>query len=194
MADIFNFDGMPRLETDRLVLREFDSDSDTDALFALFADTEVARFTDTGPFTDRAEAVEVAAWIGEIFGERVGLRWAITLKSDESALIGTAGFNHWDRPNSLAEIGYDLMRDHWGKGLMTEALSSVVEFGFEAMALNRIEADITVGNAASAAVLEKLGFRREGLFRQRSFWKGSHHDLWFYGLLRSDEQPGALRA
>ncbi|MGI9665592.1 MAG: GNAT family N-acetyltransferase [Acidimicrobiia bacterium] len=186
MTEEFAFEEMPRLETKRLVLRRFDTRADIDALFDLFADPEVARYTDTGPFSERADAVEVAEWIDQIFAERVGMRWAITIGGKEGSLVGTAGFNHWDAHNSLAEIGYDLARDHWGQGLMTEALEAIVEFGFEAMNLNRIEADVTVGNDASIAVLEKLGFNREGLFRQRAFWKGSYHDLVFLGLLRAD--------
>ncbi len=69
---------------------------------------------------------------------------------------------------------------------MTEALEAMLRFGFDAMSLNRIEADVTVGNDASVRVLEKLGFQREGLLRQRGYWKGSYHDLWLFSLLRDE--------
>ena len=117
------------------------------------------------------------------------MRWAVTLKEDTERLIGTAGFNVWHTWNNSAEIGYDLARAHWGRGLMVEALEPIIDFGFTRMALNRIEADATVGNHASSRVLEKLGFHREGLLRQRGYWKGSYHDVWLYSLLTNDRIP-----
>ncbi|NIW38715.1 MAG: GNAT family N-acetyltransferase, partial [Gemmatimonadetes bacterium] len=87
-----------------------------------------------------------------------------------------------------AEIGYDLAHRHWGRGLMTEALRPMLRFGFEEMDLHRIEAGVTVGNEASARVLEKLGFREEGLLRRGGYWKGAYHDLRGFGLLRRDRE------
>lgn len=177
---------MPRFETDRLVLRGVRPEDDLPALYELFADPRVAEYTDTGPFETLADATKVMMWITQIFDERRGMRWAITLSNAETALIGTCGFNHWHRWNNSAEIGYDLAHRHWGKGLATEALRPVIRFGFERMDLNRIEADVTVGNDGSARVLEKLGFEEEGLMRQRGFWKGEYHDLRLFSLLRQD--------
>lgn len=186
MPELFDFETMPLLVTKRLTLREVRPHDDLAALHELFADPEVARFTDTGPFTTMAEAVDVMAWITEIFNERRGMRWAITSRTSPDALIGTCGYNRWDRSSNSADIGYDLMRRFWGDGLMTEALQAIIEFGFQQMGLNRIEADVTVGNDRSARLLEKLGFCEEGLLRQRGHWKGRYHDLHVYGLLRDD--------
>lgn len=183
---MFDFGAMPRLETERLVLREIRPVQDLAALDDLFSDPEVARYTDTGPFESPEEAEEVMGWIGEIFAKRHGMRWALVLKSDEDAMIGTAGFNQWNRWNNSAEIAYDLQQALWGEGLMPEALAPMLRFGFEEMGLNRIEADVTVGNEASARVLEKLGFHQEGTLRQRGFWKGQYHDLALFSLLRED--------
>ena len=188
MSKVFEFGSMPTFETDRLVLRQANSDSDLDALFELFADPEVARYTDTGPFESLSDAVEVMDWIDGIFTQRQGIRWALSLKAADDILIGTAGYNQWHRWNNSAEIGYDLAQRHWGQGLMIEALEPLLGFGFEQMALNRIEADVTDGNEASMRVLPKLGFQREGLLRQRGLWKGAYHDVWLFSLLRSDWQ------
>ncbi len=186
MADLYNLDLMPRFETDRLVLRQVDPVRDLEALFDLFADPEVARFTDTGPFDSIREAEEVMAWIVYIYDDKRGMRWAIAVAGAPERLIGTCGFNVWRRDNNSAEIGYDLAQQHWGRGLMSEALTPMLRFGFERMGLNRIEADVTVGNEGSARVLEKLGFREEGLLRQRGYWKGEYHDLRFFSLLREE--------
>jgi ribosomal-protein-alanine N-acetyltransferase len=182
---------MPRLETERLILRGMHPQDDLPAFFHLFADPAVAHYTDTGPFTTLEEAKEVMTWITEIFAAQTGMRWAITTKHDGDALIGTCGYNRWFRSNNSAEIGYDLDQLWWGAGLMTEALHAMLLFGFEHMGLNRIEADVTVGNDRSARVLEKLGFREEGLLRQRGYWRDQYHDLRFFGLLREDWQLGS---
>ena len=186
MAASFDFSSMPRLETERLVLREIRPTDDLPALSALFSDPDVARYTDTGPFESQQEAEEVMEWIGGIFTQHVGMRWALTMRTDEDEMIGTAGYNQWHQWNNSAEIGYDLKSELWGRGLMTEGLHEMLGFGFDEMALNRIEADVTVGNEASVRVLDKLGFQREGLLRQRGFWKGGYHDLLLFSLLRSD--------
>jgi ribosomal-protein-alanine N-acetyltransferase len=177
---------MPTFETDRLILRQLHGASDLDALFELFADPEMARYTDTGPFESLSEATEVMDWIDGIFNRRQGMRWALILKASDDTLIGTGGYNHWHRWSNSAEIGYDLAQRYWGQGLMTEALEPLLVFGFEQMALNRIEADVTVGNEASMRLLTKLGFQREGLLRQRGFWKDGYHDVWLFSLLHSD--------
>lgn len=177
---------MPRFETTRLVLRDTDPVADLPALFDLFADPDVARWTDTGPFATIDEAAEVMEWIGTIFNEKSGARWAIAARSEEDRLIGTCGFNVWHRWNNSAVIGYDLVQAHWGHGLMVEALEPMIRFGFERMALNRIEADVTVGNNASVRVLEKMGFQEEGVLRQRGHWRGDYHDLRMFSLLRED--------
>ena len=186
MQPVFEFDSVPALVSGRIVLRRIEPEEDLPALFELFTDTAVAQHTDTGPFTSIDDAREVMEWIDSIFVHRRGIRWAIALRSDAKAMIGTCGYNEWRRWNHSAEIGYDLMRRFWGAGVMTEALRSMIRFGFERMRLNRIEADVTVGNDASARVLEKLGFREEGLLRQRGYWKGEYHDLRFFGLLRGE--------
>jgi len=189
MSEVFGFESMPEFETERLVVRQVRTDSDLEALFGLFADPEVAEYTDTGPFQSFDEASEVMDWIEDIFSRRQGMRWAIAIKGDTDTLIGTAGYNQWHQWNNSAEIGYDLAQAYWGKGLIVEALTPILGFGFTQMTLNRVEADVTVGNERSARVLDKLGFHREGLLRQRGFWKGAYHDVWLYSLLNNDPHP-----
>lgn len=186
MSGLYDFQSMPDFATNRLMLRPVDPVQDLEALFELFSDPAVARFTDTGPFATTADAQEVMDWIGDIHQHRRGMRWAIALAGEPGHLIGTGGFNIWRRENNSAEIGYDLAKRHWGQGLMTEALVPMLRFGFERMGLNRIEADVTVGNEASVRVLAKLGFREEGVLRQRGFWKGAYHDLRLFSLLHRE--------
>jgi ribosomal-protein-alanine N-acetyltransferase len=117
--------------------------------------------------------------------ENTAISWGITLR-DGGALAGTAGLWRWNQPHRWAEIGYDLLPEHWGRGLMTEALRPILRFGFEAMDLHRIEANIDPDNRASRRVLERLGFVREAHLRENWLYDGRFTDSAIYGLLRRE--------
>jgi len=88
-----------------------------------------------------------------------------------------------DLANRRAEIGFMLNRDYWRQGLMYQALEAVITFAFDTLKLHRIEADTDPGNTGSLALLEKLGFEREGLFRERWFVNGKWDDSVMLALL-----------
>ncbi len=186
MPDLFDFSAMPRLESERLVLREISQPRDLQALFALFSDPAVLQHDALEPFQDLAEAQTLIDGFNEAFAAKRAIRWAVTLKTDEYALIGTCGYNEWHRWNNSAVIGYELMPSYWGQGFTTEALRAMIGFGFTHMALNRIEAETMTGNEGSIRVLVKLDFTEEGLLRQKGHWKGGYHDLYLFSLLRRD--------
>ena len=186
MTDLFVFDKFPILETERLILREISAD-DVEGIIAMYGDTETIKFMydiET-PVTTNNEAMEIIEWCAQIFRDKSGLRWGITLKGNDN-LIGTCGYHYWLPQHRRAEIGYDLARQYWRQGIMTEAARVMLQFGFERMNLYRIEADVTVGNDASAALLEKLNFKREGLWRHRVFARQQFWDLRQFGLLKDD--------
>jgi ribosomal-protein-alanine N-acetyltransferase len=90
------------------------------------------------------------------------------------------------------ELGYELHPDHWRKGLMTEALQAVLEFGFHGGAtpvVHRMEALVDSRNTASIRLLEKLGFQMEGVRRHFGFWKGFYVDVLLFAMLNTDENP-----
>lgn len=176
---------MPLLTTKRLVLREM-VPADLDALYTLLADVEVTKFIDTGPFADVAEARPVMDWVARIFAEQRGLRWVIANGDAPDLLIGTCGYNTLRAHNHSGELGYELARDRWGRGIMVEALTAMIAFGFDQLALNRIDAGVTVGNERSARVLAKLGFTEEGVIRAGGYWRGAYQDLRSFSLLAAE--------
>lgn len=185
---VFDFASFPLLRTDRLVLRQM-TDDDLAAVHAIFGDAESCRYFTVQncepyatPEETKANVLDWAAWA---FAQGKGLRWGLTLVAD-GLLIGTAGINWWDRDNHCAEIGYDLNRQYWGQGLMTEAVHAILRWGFAHMALHRIEADTTEGNFGSMRVLEKCGFVLEGTARERHFAQNRYWHNLRYGLLRRD--------
>jgi ribosomal-protein-alanine N-acetyltransferase len=97
--------------------------------------------------------------------------------------IGTIGLHYYTKENRRAEMGYDMLKEHWGMGLMTEAVEAILCYGFEELGLNRIEATTDSENAASNRVLERTGFTLEGRLRERHIYKDKIHDELFFGLL-----------
>jgi ribosomal-protein-alanine N-acetyltransferase len=168
-------------------------------VYAIFGDAETSRYLDDDTLTKPDEALEIIDWVGQIFADKRGLRWGITIKNVDAGLIGTCGFNVWypplpngspGREGVKADIGYDLARPYWRQGIMSEALHAMLDFGFTQMALHRIEAQVEPGNVASAALLNKLGFQREGLLRDYGYWRGSYQDIQLFSLLRRDWKIG----
>ena len=88
--------------------------------------------------------------------------------------------------HARAELGYVLSREHWGKGLMPEAVRAVMAFGFEKLSLNRIQARCIAENLASARVMEKAGMTFEGTLRESEFIKGAYRDIKLYSILRRE--------
>jgi ribosomal-protein-alanine N-acetyltransferase len=181
----FDFRSFPRLETERLILREI-VPSDVDAIFRIRGDYKVTRYNIGAAYASVEEAATLIAAMTTAYQDETEIRWGITLKNDSSAVVGICGYNYWNRRDARASVGYDLAQAYWGQGIMTEALQAVIRFGFEHMELNRIEADTDVRNAASARVLTKLGFRREGVQRDQFFQDGQFHDLLLFSLLHRE--------
>ncbi len=88
-----------------------------------------------------------------------------------------------------SEIGYWMRTDLCGRGLMTEAASAAVSYGFDEMDLHRIELHAGLENVASIRVAEKLGFQREGISRDAGRGAEGFQDVYVYGLLDSDPRP-----
>ena len=181
------FADLPRLETDRLVLRRAAS-SDVADVFAYASDPEVARHSTWEPHDSLdASRTFVASLLAHYAAAEVA-NWVVVLKG-EDRVVGTCGFVYWNPRHNRAEIGYALARRLWGRGLMTEAAFKVCDFGFDVMGCNRLEARCLPENIASARVMEKLGMTFEGVVREQVYVKGAYRDLRLYSLLRR-ERPG----
>ena len=142
---------------------------------------------DLAPFENLGQAEKLIEFFRKRFENKSGIRWGIYYRENYQC-IGTCGFNSWDKNMHSATIGYDLNKNYWGQGIITEALISVIKAAFTIDSLfgilNRIQADTIPGNIASEKVLLKLGFKEEGLRRQSGFWKNKYHDLKCFGLLK----------
>jgi RimJ/RimL family protein N-acetyltransferase len=156
---------------------------DVPAHYAVFSDPEVARYWSREPWTDIAQAEESIKSTMAAREDGSEARFGIELLAT-GELIGNAGLHHFFAQNRRCDIGYALASKYWGQGYVTEALRALIRHGFDALDLNRIEADIDPRNIGSARVLEKLGFRKEGYMPERWFVFGEFADTVNYGLLR----------
>lgn len=176
--------GLPILESARLRLREL-RDGDAGALLAIYGDPLAMRYWSGSPWTGVSQAHAHLQRARRDLESGGVLPWAIAdLATDE--LIGTVTLFRLDRDHRRAEIGYMLGSAHWRKGLASEALRLVLRHAFDAMQLERVEADTDPRNASSRRMLERLGFVQEGTLRKRWFVNDEWCDTAWYGLLRED--------
>jgi len=179
---------LPTLETPRLRLRWL-TEADVPALFELFSNPEVTRYWSWSAYTEVAQAEKLLRDIHECFAERSLFQWGFTRREDDR-VVGTCTLSELNGQHRRAALGYALNRAHWGQGYAREAVNRVVEFGFSALELHRLEADADPRNAGSIKVLEGLGFQREGYQRECYFLNGEVQDGVLYGLLRREWRPG----
>ena len=159
------------VDTPRLQLRPLEL-GDTDALFALAADPEVAKMMSWDAHRDRTDTVGFLERMIATRDEGTSVGWAIVHAGEVIGVISFDGirwdFRAWrvDR----AELGYWLGRPHWGQGIMSEAATAALRFAFETLGLHKVTIGCVEGNHASQAIIEKLGFRFLAM-HQEDFWR-----------------------
>ncbi|MCY3505282.1 MAG: GNAT family protein [Chloroflexi bacterium] len=172
-------EGPPQLRTDRLLLRAYCM-ADVDAVFEYGKDPEWGRYLDVPqPYSRRSAEADVARAV--LADPDTAPIWAIV---HEDRVVGGISLTAYGL--GAAEMGYSLTRPLWGQGLMTEAATAVLAFGFEKADLARIQASTDVRNAASWRVMEKVGMTRTGIARQNRLHRGSRVDDVLYEALRDE--------
>ena len=180
MLDI-NFSPFQNLETERLYLRRVTKE-DVNEIFALRSDQEVMKYIPRPLLKTEEEALAHIAMIDEKIDSNEGINWAITLKGNPK-LIGIIGHYRIRPEHFRAEIGYMLLAEYQGKGIISEAIKEVVNYGFEVMKLHSIEAIIDPENFASEKVLQKNGFVKEAHLKENEFYDGRFLDTVIYSIL-----------
>ena len=176
-------DNFPCFRSKRLELVEINQSHLSD-YYEIFKDEGTAKYYNIIPFKKKEDAQKYIDWFQSRYKENLGIRWGIKL-IESVGIIGTAGFNNFQR-HHRANLGFDLHVDFQNKGYITEALSGILNFGFETLEINRIEAEVMQGNTASERVLEKLGFSNEGVLRDWMYWNNMHYDMTMFSLLRKE--------
>ena len=181
------FRQLPVLDTPELRLRPLRLDDAPD-VFAYSQDPSVSKHVLWSTHHQLSDAVAFVKSIVRKYEAGEVAEWGVELKR-EGIIVGTCGYVHYYGEHRRAEVGYALARRLWGHGLAGEALNAVIGYSFRSLNLNRLEARVTVDNLSSVRVLERAGFRREGLMPKQLWFKGAYHDVLHYGLLRP-QSPG----
>jgi len=172
----------PMLHTARLRLRPFD-DADANDLFALHSNAYVLRYWDAPAWSERVRSERFITACRQMAEGGTGARLAVDRVSD-GMFIGWCSLNRWNPDYRSASLGYCFDDAAWGHGYATEAARALLRWAFGTLDLNRVQAETDTRNVASARVLEKLGFVREGTLREDCVVNGEVSDSWVYGLIR----------
>lgn len=177
--------GTSILETERLILRKFNSFDINDVYSNWSSDYEVTKYL----CWPRHESLEDTKKVMDIWLENYEYpdtyNWAIQLK-EINMLIGNIALYFIDDFNFSAEVGYCLSKNFWNKGYMTEALNAVIDFCFHSVGFNRLTGCCITWHEASAKVLTKAGMKFEGVARQKYFCGIGFQDFNCYSIIKDD--------
>lgn len=178
------FKKFPIMESDRLLLRSFTL-KDKEDLFKIRSDDDVMRFMDTNKMKSIKDAEEFIITIINSYRKKCGITWAIVEKQSGS-FIGYCGFWRifWD--DQCAEIGYALNPLFWNKGLMKDALTTVIKFGFGVFNFTKIFANLNPDNARSIKLLENVGFKKKVYLKEDYLFNEKYVDTVVYNLVKEN--------
>ena len=186
--------GTIRLETQRLVLRRFSPD-DAAAMYKNWAsDSEVTKYLSWPTHTGTGVTLKVLEeWAGS-YSKNDYYHWAIVLKGTGDEPVGSIAGVRVDDSAEKVEIGYCLGQPWWRQGITSEALKTVMDFFFDRVCVNRVEAKHDPRNPHSGMVMKKCGMRYEGTLRSSCRNNQGISDMCYYAMLKSDRQTSSGQA
>lgn len=183
------FSNLPVLTTERLLLRPLRM-SDAEDIFAYGSIPDVSRYTTWEPHADIEATRGFLSFVLGRYASGQPESWGMELR-DTGRMIGTVGLLNFDEAARRIELGYTIHPDYQGRGLVTEGARAALDFAFDILQVNRVVACCMGPNAASERVIQKLGLRYEGCFREHYYKRGVAQDLKFYGLLARERTQSA---
>ena len=190
------FSRIPTLHTERLTLRGMRV-SDAEDMYAYACRPSVTEYLTWDPHASVEATREYLTYVGQRYRTGDFYDWSMVIADAErpegrpageavGRMIGTCGFTSFNCPADSAEIGYVLNPAYQGRGLATEAVRRVLQFGFEELSLHRIEAHFIEGNDASRRLMERVGMTFEGYARESMKIKGRYRTIGTCAILRQE--------
>lgn len=177
-----NFTPFPLLESERLRYRKL-TDADAPEILALRGNPETMRFIPRPLLTDIDGALAHIKMINDKIEENLDINWAVTEK-DNNKCIGIMGFYRTQPEHFRSELGYMILPEYWGKGYVTEAVKTLLDFAFNTLNFHSIEAVIDSRHTVSERVLQKNGFTKEAHFIENFYYNNEFTDTVIYSLLK----------
>jgi ribosomal-protein-alanine N-acetyltransferase len=181
MSSNFSFLPFKNLESNRLLLRRLTND-DVQEVFELRSNPETMKYIPRPLVTTHDEALAHIKMINDKIDTNEGINWAVTFKGSNK-LLGIVGHYRIQWDNYRSEIGYMLLPEFHGQGIISEVIKLLIDYGFNEMKMHSLEGVIDPRNHASARVLEKNGFVKEAHFLENGFYNGQFFDSAIYSLL-----------
>jgi ribosomal-protein-alanine N-acetyltransferase len=175
------FENFPLIESARLNFRAYTIEDAADLNY-IRSNPQVMKYMDSDYHNTLEDSIKDIERKQVLYKNKEGICWVIEEKSS-GKFIGDFAFWKIDRKNHRAEIGYTLKPEYWGLGYMTETLNRLLKYGYENMNLHSIEANVNPSNENSRNLLLKLGFRKEGFYKENYFYNGQYLDSEIYGLI-----------
>ena len=179
-----NFQPFPNLESERLVFRRL-KDSDAPEVFKIRSNSERMKFIPRPILQNEEEALAMIQMMNAKIDENTDINWGVCLKNSDK-IIGFMGFYRVQPESYRTEIGYMILPEYDGKGYVSEAVTTMLNYAFNTVGFHSVEAVIDPNNFGSARVLEKNGFRKEAHFIENFFWNNEFIDSVHYGILKRE--------
>ena len=173
----------PVLGTERLLLRQV-AEEDSEGVFRCYSCPALMEFVGE-PLTEPDSVEGLVSEYAAGIKDGSSIIWALEERGSGS-FAGTAGFEEFSFLDFRGTLGFTLLGEFQGRGLMTEALRRIVDYGFEELGLERIEALVAAENHRSVKLLTAMGFTLEGVHRKRVFFAGRFHDHATLAVVRED--------
>jgi len=175
------FESFPVLKTKNLNLKRI-GEKDIQEIYNFYSDPQSLKYIARNLITDMEQAVEKWKIFDQLFENKNGIWWAFNKKGEEK-FIGFGGFFEVDKVANKAELGYGLLPGNWGKGYGTEVVKLLTEFGLQDLQLHKIYANVDPENKASVKLLENIGYKREGLFKDHDYAQNKYFDTAVYTII-----------
>jgi ribosomal-protein-alanine N-acetyltransferase len=175
-------ENFPILKTSRLLLRQF-IESDLENVFKGLSHPDIIKYYGVN-YQTLEETRSQMDFFADLEESGTGIWWAIC-SHDNSIFYGAGGINSLIKEHKKAEIGFWLLTDYWGKGIMTEAMPLIIEYGFNSLNLHRIEGIVESNNFICKKAMEKLNFSHEGTMKECEIKNGKFINLDIYAKLNS---------
>lgn len=176
------------METIHFLLRSFEEE-DLVSVHAGLSNPEVIKYYGVS-YTSLDETREQMRWFNNLEKSETGKWWAICSK-DNTAFYGAIGINDISTEHKKGEVGYWLIPDFWGRGIISEVLPVVIAYAFETLHIHRIEAYVETENKKSKCVLDRHGFIHEGTMHECEIKNGRYISLDVYALLSGKQSPNS---